>query len=645
MLTLLPALLAASFGLASNDSVVYPVYNHDRPAGSMVVRTQGDSVTSRWVYTDRNRGVRLQTRYVFHDGRLIEADSRPVLADGRPGDPRARITIDGDSVRQWLGGKETAKPNVPGALYTVDYSPYDEALTARFLLRHPGGSAIRPDGQSQTARVVAERTVPTAHGTERVRLVSLGSPSSGSDALVWLDSRDELFATEVGWFITVKPGAEPALPVLRKVETEYRDKEAEALEQRLVRKTSGTLAITHGDLFDAERGTIRHDVTIVIDHDRITRVGPADSVAAPAGATVIDAAGKTVMPGMWDMHGHMQLTSEDLGGPMQLSRGITTVRDLASDIDVATAERERADKGLIASPRQVLAGFMEGPGAWAGPTSTIVRTEAEARAWVAKYDSMGYKQIKLYNLIHPDLVPTIAAEAHRRGMRLSGHIPRGLSVPAAVLLGYDEIQHAAFLMSTFYQDSLYVPTMRAYSLVATTVAPNVDPDGQPFTDLIGFLKDHHTVIDGTWAIWVSSTDQGIAQAVGAGASTDAQKADAHYMRLLKRLYDAGVTLVPGTDAYGSSTYNNELELYERVGIPAATVLQIATIIPARVMGEDKDYGSVAPGKVADLIVLDRNPVESVKNLRSVRTVIRAGRVYDVETVKQAIMPQAVRSGE
>ena len=73
--------------------------------------------------------------------------------------------------------------------------------------------------------------------------------------------------------------------------------------------------------------------------------------------------------------------------------------------------------------------------------------------WVAKYDSMGYKQIKLYNVIHPDLVPTIAEEAHKRGMRLSGHIPRGLSVPAAIALGFDEIQHAAFLFSTFYEDS------------------------------------------------------------------------------------------------------------------------------------------------------------------------------------------------
>ena len=113
-------------------------------------------------------------------------------------------------------------------------------------------------------------------------------------------------------------------------------------------------------------------------------------------------------------------------------------------------------------------------------------------------------------------------------MRVSGHIPRGLSVPAAVQLGFDEVNHAAFLFSTFYQDSLYIPTMRAYSLVASTVAPNINVDGPEMTGLIDVLKQHHTVIDGTFSVWISSAGTGIAQAVGAGVPSDVQKADANY---------------------------------------------------------------------------------------------------------------------
>jgi imidazolonepropionase-like amidohydrolase len=283
----------------------------------------------------------------------------------------------------------------------------------------------------------------------------------------------------------------------------------------------------------------------------------------------------------------------------------------------------------------VLAGFIEGPGKWAGPTAVLVRTEDEARRWVARYDSLGYKQIKVYNLVHPDLIPTIAAEAHARGMRLSGHIPRGLTVPNAIELGFDEVNHAAFLFSTFYQDSLYVPTMRAYSAVATAVSPNIDVDGPAMTQLIDQLKRHGTVIDGTFSVWVTSAGTGIGQAVGAGVAGDVRKADANYMRLLKRLYDAGVTLVAGTDAFGSTTYDTELELYEKAGIPAPAVLQIATIGAARVMKNDKDYGSLSAGKVADIVVVNGRPIDHISDVRQVETVIRAGRIYNAQELRIA----------
>src|SRR5690606_8128573 len=130
----------------------------------------------------------------------------------------------------------------------------------------------------------------------------------------------------------------------------------------------------------------------------------------------------------------------------------------------------RAADGRILGPRAILGGIIEGPGDWAGPTDVLPRTEEEARATVAMYDSLGYKQIKLYNLVHPDLLPTIDEETNRRGMLLSGHVPRGLSTPAAVQLGFDEINHAAFLFSTFYPDSIWLPSMRAYSAVALAMA-------------------------------------------------------------------------------------------------------------------------------------------------------------------------------
>ena len=628
----LPLLVSALAG----DSTVYPVLNHGRVAGSMVIVRRGDTVTVRYVFTDRNRGARIAERYALRDGRLMFAEMRPVLADDRLGEPTWRLEIVGDSVRRGTSARSSTEHLESGVYYGRQSTPYDDVSLADYLLREPQHAARVGDAKSSVRlEVVRELTVPTAHGNERVRLVAIHPDAGETPNLLWLDSNNGLFSTDVGWFMTVKPGAEPALPILRKIETEYHDKRAEALNTRLMKPTSGLVAITNGDLFDSERGVVRPRTTVLIRGERIVAVGPADSIAVPSGGLVIDATGKTVMPGMWDMHGHMQLVSETSSSLMQLARGITTVRDLASDIDVATSQRDRSQAGKLAAPRAVLAGFMEGPGKWAGPTSVIVRTEEEARQWVARYDSLGYKQIKLYNLVHPDLIPTIAREAHARGMRLSGHIPRGLTVPAAVELGFDEVNHAAFLFSTFYQDSLYVPTMRAYSAVATAVAPSIDVDGPDMTRLISMLAQHKTVIDGTFAVWVTSAGTGIGQAVGAGVPSDVQKADANYTRLLKRLYDAGVTLVAGTDAFGSASYNAELELYEKAGIPAPAVLQIATLTAARVMKDDKDFGSIAPGKVADVIVVDGKPAEHVVDARKVERVIRAGRVYDARELRAA----------
>jgi imidazolonepropionase-like amidohydrolase len=638
MPALLLALLSAATIAARADTTRYVVLNHGRNAGEMVVIAEGDSVLVRYYHVDRNRGPRSETRYrLASDGTVTFAEAHPLRLDGQPNGAVERVEVSADSVR-WAATPPGAAPTERGEWFRLQNStPFDEAILARHLLKQPGHSAkLLPSGRAR-ADIVADTTIRTTRGPLHVRFVAVQYSDYGNTGIgVWLDDRGALVASAADWFITVRPDAQAALPALRAKELTYRRREGDTLARKLNATPHDMLVIRNGNLFDADAGVMRARTSVVIRGDRITAVGPADSVATPPGATVIDATGKTVMPGMWEMHAHDQITSQTSGAPMQLARGITTSRDMAADIDVAVSDRDRAAAGKIVSPRMILAGFMEGPLAWAGPTGVLVRNEAEARVWVAKYDSLGYKQFKLYNDVHPDLVPVIAAEAHKRGMRLSGHIPRGLSVPAAVLLGFDEVNHAAFLFSTFFQDSLYVPKMRAYSAVASAVASNIDVDGAPMTELINFLKAHNTVIDGTFSVWIRGAGTGLAQQVGAGVSSDAQKADSNYMRLIKRLFDAGVTLVPGTDAFGSSSYNTELEIYEKSGVPAPAVLQMATIVSARVMKEDREYGSIVPGKVADLIVVNGQPAEHVSDARKVTLVVRGGRVFEPNAILAAI---------
>ena len=638
MLAFALALTAAVWAPADTDSFV--VLNHGRLAGEMLVLSSGDSVVVKYHHVDRQRGPRSESRYRVVNGVVMGGATWSLPLYGPEPSPRGRpadrFDVKRDSVTWLAGDSMRSAPFRAGASFyrLRANTPYETYLLVRHLLKQPNRtSALLPGGLAR-ADIVKDTVLRSKRGPVHARFVVAGPPASTYPTGVWIDDHG-LLAGQVTWFIAVRRGSEDLLPAMRAIELAYRNARGEQLARTLAPPPATSIAIVNGDVFDSDRGVMRPRTTVLVRGERIVAVGPADSTPVPVGATIIDATGKTVMPGMWDMHNHFQVASQSVMGPAQLANGITTVRDVAADMDVAMSLRDRANQGKLAMPRSVLAGFIEGPGKWAGPSEVIVTNEAEARAWIARYDSAGYKQIKLYNLVQQDLVPVIAEEAHRRGMRLSGHVPRGLSTPDAVRLGFDEINHAAFLFSTFYPDSLYVPVMRAYSTVSQIVAPNVDVDGPEVTAMIALFKEKGTVIDGTWNLWLSEPNAvSAAVAIPSPASQAlAQKSDANYIRMLKRLFDSGVTLVPGTDG---SSYNVELELYERAGIPAAEVLRIATIIPARVMHDDKDYGSIAIGKVADIAIVNGRPADRVSDLRKVDRVLRAGRVYEAQALRRAI---------
>ncbi|HEX6943059.1 MAG TPA: amidohydrolase family protein [Gemmatimonadaceae bacterium] len=642
---MLPSLLAVTAALSlttapvAPDSTRYPILNHGRLAGEMLVIRDGSSVVVRYIYTDRNRGQRIESRYRLSPaGDLIGFEMRSIGPDGTPGEPTMQYEVVGDSAKWTMfgpGGRggnnagrgptTTAVKLEPGMFFRTGGIPWENALLVRTLMKQPDRTArMVPQGRARL-EFVADTTVSLGRTRQRLRLAMIFGQNTVPSG-VWVDERGEFVASDVQWFMAVRPGVESALPVMRRIELAYRDRQAEVFAQRNTKPAQAPVVIRNGDVFDAERGVMMPKTTIVIRGDRIEAVGPADAVAVPAGATVIDATGKSVLPGLWDMHTHFQSTSAAFGSVLQLATGITAIRDLAADTDVGVTIRNQANSLRVISPRTYLAGFIEGPGAWAGPSDVLASSEAQARAFVAMYDSLGYKQIKLYNLLHPDYVPTIVNEAHKRGMRVSGHVPRGMSVAAAVNLGFDEINHAAFLFSNFFQDSLYVPTMRAYSAVAAAVAPNFNVDSPEMTTLIDLLKAKGTVIDGTFNLWM-----------GQGALTgQGNPGAAQYARLLKRLYDAGVPLVAGTDNNTGSTFILELELYQHSGIPAPAVLQIATLNSARIMKDDRDYGSIAVGKVADIIVVNGKPAERISDLRNIEQVVRAGRVYDPRTLRSAV---------
>jgi len=367
--------------------------------------------------------------------------------------------------------------------------------------------------------------------------------------------------------------------------------------------------------------------------------------------------GRTLLPGLWDMHVHLS----DVDGILDLAAGVTTVRDMGNDMTELLRRRRRFDSGELLGPRVIMAGMVDGPGPYAGPTKVIADDSASGRAVVERFADSGYVQLKIYSSMRPSLVPFLAAEAHRRGMRVSGHVPAFMSAEQAIKAGYDEIQHENFLFLNFWVDS--VPDTRTparFTAVAERAA-SLDLHSSRVQSFVELLKSHGTVLDPTVNVFENllvarkgTLDPGysaiadrvpplIRRGFLSGGLPVPEGKDQLYRRsfqamlkFLKQLYDAGIPIVAGTDAFPGFALHRELELYVSAGIPAPKVLSLATLGAARIMKRDGELGSVAPGKLADLIVVDGNPAEHISDIRRISFVMKGGAIYDPASLYQAI---------
>jgi imidazolonepropionase-like amidohydrolase len=428
-----------------------------------------------------------------------------------------------------------------------------------------------------------------------------------------------------------------------------------ALAERLADRP-GLVAFRDVTLFDAPNARMIPRATVVVEGNRVLAAGPSSTVTVPAGARTVDGRGKTLLPGLWDMHAHLG----EVDGLLNMAAGVTSIRDLANDTDFLLARRRQFEEGSAIGPRVVMAGFMDGPGPFQGPTKVLVSTPEEVRTAIDRYADLGYEQIKIYSSIRPDLVPVIAARAHARGLRLSGHVPSGMTAAQVVRLGFDEIQHTNMLFLNFLGDTLDTRTPVRFVAVAQHGA-DLDLAADSVQAFLRLLKEHGTVVDPTLATFetmftgrpgrMAEGDALIAARlpaqvrrglVGGGlpapGALDQRYRDsyARMLGMVKALFDAGIPIVAGTDCLAGFCLHRELELYARAGIAPSDVLRIATWGAATVTGRTERLGAVRPGFLADLILVDGDPSADITAIRRVSAVMKDGVLYDPAEIYRAI---------
>jgi hypothetical protein len=627
----------------------YAVIMAGARAGQQVVLVNGVDRIIDFEYNDRGRGPKTHTLSTLDPAGVpvalhttgvdyfkVPVDERLTIANGRA---------------HWENGSETSDGG-SGRFYASMYGPPEEiGMIAAAALKAGGHVGLLPSGEVDVKRggdLDLDANGRRAHVT-RYEMTGLGF----SPAEVWLDDQNQFFATASSWMSVVRDGFEGAIPRLIEAQDVAGRKRSAAVAKTLTHRPA-SIAITNARLFDPVSLRVTPNTTIVIRGNRIEAVG-AD-VAIPADAERIDAAGKTVIPGLWDMHVH--LSEED--GLLNIAAGITSVRDLGNDLDYALALQKQFGDGSAIGPRVILAGLVDGPGPFAGPTKFLIDNEEQARKAIDTFASHGYVQTKIYSSIKPELVPFIARYSHEKGMRVSGHVPAHMTAADAVRAGYDEIQHANMLLLNFMPDVKDTRTPARFTAVAERAA-NLDLASPEVRGFIELLLQHKTVVDPTVTVfegmfvsrrgamspsYAAIADRLPAQvrrsfltgglAVREGMDDRYRASFAKMMQLVKMLYDDGVPIVAGTDGLAGFTLHRELELYVQAGIPAPEVLRIATLGGAKVMHRDSELGSVAPGKLADLVVIDGDPTTNISDVRKPVWVVKDGLLFSSRAVYQAL---------
>jgi len=550
---------------------------------------------------------------------------------------------------RWKNDDEQGEKKISAAAYYVPLNPgpSESALLAHAALRHGGKISLLPEGETRVQRMT-ELDIETAGHKKHVALYALAGLDFAPTYL-WLDPTDKLFASLDDWSTIIPEGWEPAAKVLLDAQSKIKESRAAGLAAKLAHHPRRIL-FTHANVFDAETGKVIPDQDVFIADERITEVRSSSGALYACSALcpqIIDATGKTLLPGLWDMHAHVT----DNDGLLNLAAGVTSVRDLANDTDSLLARRQRIADGKEIGTRIILAGIIDGRGPFQGPTKVLVSTEAEARAAVDNYKRLGYVQIKIYSSVKPELVPAIIDEAHKNGLRVSGHIPAEMTAAQCVDLGYDEIQHVNFLILNFFPDIKNTNTI-ARLVEPAKVGASLDLTSPQVQSFIKSLQDHHTKLDLTLSIfedqYISRAGQippgfkPIASRLPAqvrrgllsqgltpppGMDETYRKSFAKMLDLTNLLYRSGIPIEAGTDSMAGFALHHELELEVQAGIPPAQVLQNATLNAARIMNLDKDLGSIAVGKLADIILIDGDPSANISDIRKTNLVVKDGILY------------------
>lgn len=439
-----------------------------------------------------------------------------------------------------------------------------------------------------------------------------------------------------------------------------------------------TVVITDVNIVDVRRGVILPDQVVVIDKNRIIAAGPRKLTRYPRNApTIINAKGAYLIPGLWDMHVHLVFgdwfpLAQEISLPLFVATGVTGVRDMGSELETIQAWRNEIEGGRLIGPRILSSGpMLDGPKP-RFPSSIAIATPEDGRRAVDKLKQEGADFIKLQSLIPRDAVFAIADEARKQQIPFEGHVPDSVRASEMSNASMHSFEH---LIGIFEGSSPLEDEFLKGGKTETKFLASYDPEraatlaallaknqtwqcptlvwerGGNLIDVTDFSKDSRAkYVPG---FWKDQTWKKFTQEVETEFNTDSLETRKKFinkeLEVVGMLHKAGVPFLAGTDTppgvyiFPGFSLHEELQRFVAAGFTPLEALQTATLNPAQFFGMEDRLGAIEPGKYADLVFLDANPLEDIRNTQKISGVILNGRFFnkaDLQKILQRVEESA-----
>ena len=616
--------------------------------GSMTVNRNGKTLNIDYSFSNNGRGASSnEVLQLSEHGLPIDWQIKGKTVFGNEVEEQFNVK---DDVSNWKNTAESGNAKYDkSALYIAqNASPYSLYIYAVALLKSKDNTLTAlPSGQLNISNVKTIELNENNDNSVNATIYAINGIEL-DPSYIALDDNHHMIAYVSPRAVIIRQGLEQHSKSFSDIAANLNASRFDKIAKKATHNYNKPVRINNVRIFDPINMQLTPAQSVVVINDKIAAIEPSVD-NAQNGEVLIDGNGGTLIPGLYEMHGHMG----DNQALLNVMAGVTSVRDMGNEIKLLDPLIERIDSNEIIGPRITKSGFIEGQSDYSNATGELAATEQEAVDLVNMYgEKGGYFQIKIYSSVKGEWVPAMVTAAKKHGMRVSGHIPAFSTVDEMVAAGYDEVTHINQAMLSWVLDR-DEDTRTLYRITGMKRFVDLDLSSEKVQNTLNTMAEKNIAVDPTMVIhefgllarngttrvgtidYIDNMPVGVQRQAKVALLNVADEAeDKAYQQAFNKIIETlslmhkkGIFIVPGTDLGGAFALHRELELFNKIGMSNAEALRRGSYDMANYLGYGDELGSIEVGKLADFFLVPGDPIEDIRAIKTISLVSKGGMFY------------------